>query len=162
MSAIDQTSPPVPRPGYEIRLAVDGVLSRRAFAFVVDMIVIGALVLFFSLAILVLGLLTFGLGWLLFGLLIPAVAILYNALTVGGSSQATIGMRMFGLVVARVNSPGRVDAITACVHALLFWLATSTFLLWVLDVVIGFAREDKRLGHDLLVDVIVIRSGTPT
>ena len=161
MSVTDPGNPPVPRPSYEVRIAVDGVLSRRLVAFLLDLLVIGALVIFFGIAVLVLGVLTLGLAWLLFAILVPAVAILYNAITIGGASQATIGMRAAGLRVARVQSPGRVDGITAAVHALLFWLATSTFLLWVLDIVIGVAREDKRLGHDLLVDVIVLRADAP-
>ncbi|MGP9819395.1 RDD family protein [Salinarimonas sp. NSM] len=149
---------PAPRPSYEIRIATDGVLARRLFAFCLDMLVIGALVILFSLAILVLGVLTLGLAWLLFAILVPAVGLLYSAMTVGGPNQATIGMRMMGLRVSRVQSTGRVDAITAAVHALLFWLATSTFFLWLLDVVVGVARDDRRMGHDLLVDVMVTRT----
>lgn len=149
---------PTRRPSYEIRIATDGVLARRAFAFCLDLIVIGALVILFSMAILVLGFLTFGLAWLLFAILIPGIGLLYSAMTVGGPKQATIGMRMMGLRVSRVRSSARVDAITGGVHALLFWLATSTFFLWLLDVAIGVARDDSRVGHDLLVDVIVTKA----
>lgn len=163
MSAVDQRRDPDfpgPRPTYEIAIATDGVLMRRSLAFVVDLIAIGALVVLLSIVILVLGVLTLGLAWLLFALL-PAVAILYSAVTVGGANQATIGMRVMGLRVSRAVSSSRVDAITAGVHSLIFWLATSTLLLWVFDVVIGVAREDKRLGHDLVVDVIVVRADAP-
>lgn len=149
---------PTPRPSAEIRIATDGVLTRRALAFCLDLVVIGALVILFSLAILILGFLTFGLAWLLFAILIPAMGLLYSAMTVGGPHQATIGMRMMGLRVWRAASTARVDPLTAGVHALLFWLATSTFVLWLLDVIIGFARDDRRVGHDLLVDVIVTRA----
>ena len=163
MSSIDRHSDPdrdlpAPRPRYEIQIATDGVLTRRALAFCLDLIVIGALVILFSMAILVLGFLTFGLAWLLFALLIPGIGLLYSALTVGGPNQATIGMRMMGLRVSRAASTARVDALTAGVHSLLFWLATSTFVLWLLDVIIGMARDDRRVGHDLLVDVIVTRA----
>lgn len=163
MSSIDRHSDTdrdlsSPRPSYEIRIATDGVLMRRAFAFCLDLIVIGALVILFAMAILVLGFLTFGLAWLLFALLIPGIGLLYSAMTVGGPNQATIGMRMMGLRVSRALSPARVDPLTAAVHSLLFWLATSTFVLWLVDVVIGVAREDGRVGHDLLVDVIVTRA----
>ncbi|MFN3687201.1 RDD family protein [Salinarimonas sp.] len=138
--------------------ATDGVLGRRLVAFCVDFIVISALVMMFGFAILVLGVLTFGLAWALFAILVPGVGLLYSAMTVGGANQATIGMRLTGLRVLRAASPKRVDVLTAGVHALLFWLAASTFLLWVIDVVIGFARSDRRLGHDLLVDIVVVRA----
>lgn len=163
MSTIDRNEDvprddlPARRPSYEIRIATDGVLARRALAFCLDLIVIGALVILFSLAIVVLGFLTFGLAWLLFAILIPGIGLLYSAMTVGGPNQATIGMRMMGLRVWRAASSARVDPLTAAVHSLLFWLATSTFVLWLLDVIIGFARDDRRVGHDLLVDVIVTR-----
>ena len=48
--------------------------------------------------------------------------------------------------------------ITAAVHALLFYVAAGTFVLWVLDVVIGFARSDRRLGHDLILGVMLVRA----
>ena len=44
-----------------------------------------------------LGVLTLGLAWLLFGLIFPAVGLGYNALTIGGPNSATIGQRMMGL-----------------------------------------------------------------
>ena len=48
--------------------------------------------------------------------------------------------------------------LTAAVHALLFYLAEGTFVLWLLDIFLGFARSDRRLGHDLLTGVVLIRS----
>lgn len=50
-----------------------------------------------------------------------------------------------------------VDVLTAAVHALLFYVAISTFLLWCLDVVFGLVRPDRRLGHDLLLGLAVVR-----
>lgn len=147
-------------PEIDLDLATDGVLARRLVAFLVDLVVISALVLLFGFAILVLGLLTLGLAWLLFAILVPGVGLLYSALTVGGLNQSTVGMRLAGLRVLRAASPKKVDPLTAGVHALLFWLAASTFLLWLIDVVIGFARSDRRLGHDLLVDIVVVRADT--
>ena len=49
-----------------------------------------------------LGLLTFGLGWALFAL-VPLTAIIYNAVTIGGPAQATVGMRVAGLKVLDVD-----------------------------------------------------------
>ena len=48
--------------------------------------------------------------------------------------------------------------LAAAVHALLFYVAVSTFLLWAIDVVIGLARVDRRLGHDILSGLLLLRS----
>ena len=81
-----------------------------------------------------------------------------SALTVGGSGQGTWGMRMMGLRVVAPESGTRVDIITAAVHALLFYVAISTFLLWFVDMLFGLMRADRRLGHDLLVGLAVVRA----
>jgi uncharacterized RDD family membrane protein YckC len=106
----------------------------------------------------ILGVVTLGLAWSLYLILAPATAILYSAITVGGRKQSTIGMRMVGLRVVNAASGSRVDWVTAAIHAFLFYIAASTLLLWVVDVVIGVARDDKRMGHDLVVGLMLARS----
>lgn len=68
-------------------------------------------------------------------------------------------MRMMGLRVVAPSSGVRVDVITAGVHALLFYVAISTFLLWAVDILLGLVRSDRRLGHDLLLGLAVVRAG---
>ena len=131
-------------------------LGGRLVAYLLD---IGFIFLFTALlatAIAVLGVVTFGFGWTLFAVL-PASGILYSAITVGGRRQSTLGMRMMGLRVVAPESGARVDAITAGVHALLFYVAISTFLLWCVDLLFGFVRADRRLGHDVLLGLAVLR-----
>ena len=135
----------------------DGTLSRRFFAYLIDLLMIVLFSTFLSVVIAVIGLLTFGLGWSLFAIL-PASAIIYNAITVGGPRQSTIGMRMMGLRVVDATTGGPVSMLTAAVHALLFYVAAGTFVLWLLDLFLGFARSDRRLGHDLLTGVVLVRS----
>jgi uncharacterized RDD family membrane protein YckC len=131
-------------------------LGARFVAYLLDILFIFGFTALLTLLITVVGALTFGLGWTLFAVL-PASGILYSAVTVGGAGQGTWGMRMMGLRV--VNQAGtRVEMITAAVHALLFYVAISTFLLWALDVVIGLVRPDRRLGHDLLLGLAVVRA----
>lgn len=103
------------------------------------------------------GLVTFGLGWTLFAVL-PASGIIYSAITVGGRRQSTLGQRMMGLRVVAPESGAPVDIVTAAVHALLFYVAVSTFLLWCVDVAFGLARSDRRLGHDLLLGLAVVHA----
>jgi uncharacterized RDD family membrane protein YckC len=136
----------------------DGVLGRRFFAYVIDIVIIFGIAALLFIAIGIFGILTLGLGWLLWSLLFPPViAIIYNALTIGGPAQSTIGMRMMGLRVIREDG-GPPDKITAAVHALLFYIAAGTFVLWLIDVLIGMIRDDRRLGHDLLTGLVVIRT----
>ena len=108
-------------------------------------------------AIAVLGVVTFGFGWTLFAVL-PASGIIYSAITVGGRRQSTFGMRMMGLRVVAPESGARVDVITAAVHALLFYVAISTFLLWCVDLLFGIVRADRRLGHDVMLGLAVLRA----
>ena len=57
--------------------------------------VIALWVVLISIAIFFLGIITLGLGWgLFFALPLTAlIFIVYNAVTIGGSAQATVGMR---------------------------------------------------------------------
>ncbi len=138
--------------------ATEGTIGRRLVAYLVDIVVLFILGALLAVAISVLGVLTLGLGWLLFPVLGIPVAVLYNAVTIGGSSQATIGMRMAGLRVLDATTGGRVGFIAAAVHALLFYVfVASAGTLWVLDVVFGLLRSDRRMGRDLLTNVVLVR-----
>jgi uncharacterized RDD family membrane protein YckC len=153
----DRPAQATPNAGWAtVPAATEGVLGRRFFAYLIDLVMIFILMAILWVVIGILGILTLGLGWGLYFLL-PGTGILYSAVTVGGSRQSTIGMRMMGLRVV-ANSGTRVDWVTAGAHALLFYVAASTFLLWVIDIVIGVARDDKRMGHDLLVGLMVART----
>jgi len=158
-----QPSFAAPNPGEVLSAAsparTDGVLGRRFFAYLVDILVVFGLVALLAVAIFIVGVVTFTLGWGLYALLFPPlVAIIYNALTIGGPAQSTIGMRMMGLRVVDAGTGGHVDKITAAVHALLFYLAAGTFILLAIDILIGMTRQDRRLGHDLLTGVMLVRS----
>ena len=77
-----------------------GVLTRRFLAFIVDAIIILVPIVLLTLFIALFGLLTFGIGWLLFFLLTPIAilwAIVYTGATLGSPQSATIGMRATGL-----------------------------------------------------------------
>ncbi len=138
-------------------LRTHGVLRRRFVAYLVDLTVIFTLTLLFGLLIGVAGVITFGLGWMLYAVLVPGTAILYSAVTVGGSRRSTFGMRIAGLAVHDAETGGPVGLLVAGAHALLFYVAASTFLLLLADVAIGLVRADRRLGHDLLAALVVLR-----
>lgn len=138
-----------------VDVAYRGVLGSRIPAFLIDIAIITVLYLIFAFAIFVLGFLSFGLAWTLYFVLGPATAILYSAITVGGRHNSTIGMRLMGLRVVTTDG-GRPDMVIAAAHALLFYVAAGTFVLWLVVVGTAFLRRDRRLGHDLLTGLVVI------
>jgi uncharacterized RDD family membrane protein YckC len=147
-------------PAGDIVRLTDGVIARRFWAYLIDLVVIALWIVLVSIGIFFLGLLTLGVGWGLFFVL-PLTAltfIVYNAFTIGGSSQATVGMRTMGLRVVDPRTGRRVSMLSAAVHALFFYVAISTFLLWACDVVLGFMRDDRRFIRDLLTGMLVIRA----
>src|SRR6185436_9907363 len=72
------------------------VLTRRVFAFLIDLVVLSVPVILGYIFIAVFGLVTLGLGWMLFWLAWPATivwAIVYYGASIGGPHSATMGMR---------------------------------------------------------------------
>ena len=125
----------------------DGVVGKRAAAFIADAILVLVLVFLF-------GLVTFGLGWVL----LPAILVVflvYNAVTIGGKNSATPGQRLMGLEV-RMWSGAKVSPLIAAFHALLFWFSAGTFVLWLVDVLWAFFDSRKRCVHDILAGMVVI------
>lgn len=143
-------------PGIDPR-ETEGVLGRRLGAYLVDLMIIGGLMLLIGFAILILGFITFGVGWWLSAILIPGTVILYSAVTLGGPAQATLGMRMANLRAVDAATGGPVGMLTAAIHALLFYVSAGTFVLLAFDVLVGLLRPDRRMGRDLLVGLVVIR-----
>jgi uncharacterized RDD family membrane protein YckC len=136
----------------------EGVLVRRAIAFVIDVIIIAIPVLFAALFILVFGLVTLGLGWALYWLLWPATviwAVVYYGLTFGSAASATIGMRVMELEM-RTWYGAPAYFVLGAVHGILYWVTIS--FLTPLILLIAFFNERRRLLHDMLVGTIVINA----
>jgi uncharacterized RDD family membrane protein YckC len=130
----------------------NAVIRKRCVAFLVDAVMIAVLTGIAFVFVAVLGVLTLGLGWLLFGLIFPIVGLSYNAFTIGGPKSSTIGQRMMGLAVPMWYG-GKVTPLIAAFHALLFWFSLTLFfpiLLWC------FFDSRKRCLHDILAGVLVI------
>jgi uncharacterized RDD family membrane protein YckC len=131
----------------------DGVRTRRMFAFLIDAAVIAALTLLTGLAVLFLGVFTLGLGWLLFPLLWPGVALIYSAFSLGGRNSATVGMRMMGLEM-RMLDGSRMTPVLAAIHAVLFYASVSLLTPFVL--VVALISDRKRLLHDIVLGTVVL------
>src|SRR5438309_2906906 len=72
-----------------------GVLTRRVFAFLIDLFVLSVPVILAVIFIAIFGIVTLGLGWALFWLVSPASivwAIVYYGASIGGQHSATLGM----------------------------------------------------------------------
>jgi len=77
-----------------------GVLTRRVFAFLIDIVVLAIPVILACMFIAVFGVVTLGLGWALFWLVSPASviwALIYYGASLGGPHSATLGMRVMDL-----------------------------------------------------------------
>ena len=135
----------------------EGVLFSRFFAYLVDLVIIGFWCVIAGFIVFFLGFITLGLAWGLYTILVPAIGLMYSAITVGGHRQATIGMRLMGLRVVH-TSGAPVDGVTAAVHALFFYVAAGTVLLWLLDVLVGLFNENRRMLHDILCGLAVVRN----
>lgn len=134
--------------------AYQGVLSRRVFGFVVDYLIIALLWIPAAVVVFFLGILTLGLGFMLYPVLYAAIAMIYFGITVGGPKQASPGMSMMGIAIARTD--GRpMDFLTAIVHLVIFWIANA--LLTPLVLLIGLFTDRGRLLHDLLIGTVTVR-----
>ena len=99
----------------------DGVRTRRVLAFLIDYLIVALLLIPFAILVFFLGLLTLGLGWMLFGVLVPGGrASSMSGTRSAAPKQATTGMQMMGIRLDRLD--GRpVDGLLAVVHSVLFW-----------------------------------------
>ncbi|MDN2564965.1 RDD family protein [Aquibium sp. A9E412] len=140
---------------HDDRRLYEGVRTRRVLAFLIDYVTIGILFIPFAILVFLLGLLTLGLGWFLYGVLGPAVALIYVAMTLGSPRQATLGMRMTGVRLERLDG-GRVDSLLAVVHTVLFW--AGNVILTPLILLAALVLDRKRTVHDLLLGTVVTRA----
>ncbi len=136
----------------------EGVLARRVLAFIIDVVIIAIPVLFATIFVFIFGLVTFGLGWVLFWLLSPGAviwAILYYGMTFGSPASATIGMRVMDLEM-RTWYGAPAYFVLGAVHAIVFWITVS--VLTPLILLVGLFNERRRLLHDILVGTVVINN----
>ncbi|MGU3576351.1 RDD family protein [Brucellaceae bacterium C25G] len=133
----------------------DGVRTRRIFAFLIDYAIIIMLTIPAAILIAILGVLTLGLGWMLFAIIFPLVALSYIAFTLGGEQQSTLGMRAMNIRLMRLDGL-RVDSMLAIVHTVLFWALNT--VLTPLILLATLFLDHKRALHDLLLGTVVVRS----
>ena len=138
----------------------EGVLSRRVVAFIIDLIILAVPLVAAAMLIFVFGLITFGLGWVLFWLMSPASviwALAYYGLTLGSPASATIGMRAMELEM-RTWYGAPAYFVLGAVHAIVFWISVSVLTPFIL--LVGLFNARRRLLHDMLVGTVIINNAT--
>jgi uncharacterized RDD family membrane protein YckC len=139
-----------------------GVLTRRVFAFLIDVLVLSIPVILAVVFIAVFGVVTLGLGWALFWLVSPASviwAVIYYGASLGGPHSATIGMRVMDLELRTwYGAPSYF--VLGAMHAVLFWISVS--FLTPLVLLVGLFNRRGRLLHDIVLGTVVINSSVLT
>jgi uncharacterized RDD family membrane protein YckC len=135
-----------------------GVLTRRVFAFLIDVIMLAIPVIVAVVFIALFGLVTLGLGWALFWLVSPASiiwALVYYGATLGGPHSATLGMRVMDLELRTwYGAPGYF--LLGAMHAVLFWISISVLSPFVL--LVGLFNARRRLLHDFVLGTVIINN----
>jgi len=131
-----------------------GVPSRRIVAWFVDIALLALILLAMWLMLVLLGVLTLGLGFHLLGLL-PFVPFCYHLLFLAGPSSATPGQQLLGLIVRRNDDLGRPSALQAVISTIVYYLTLATSGLLLLVV---FITTRRRALHDLASGLVVVRT----
>ena len=135
-----------------------GVLTRRFFAFLIDLLILSIPVILGVIFIAVFGVVTLGLGWALFWLVSPASviwALIYYGASLGGPHSATVGMRVMDLEMRTwYGAPSYF--VLGAMHAVAFWISVS--VLSPLILLVGLFNARKRLLHDVVLGTVVVNS----
>jgi uncharacterized RDD family membrane protein YckC len=133
----------------------EGVLLRRSVAGLIDGFLVSCLVMLAAMASCAATIVTLGLLSLpAFLLAAPVIHIALAAATIGGSRDATPGMRVMGLRVA-TWAGGKPDYFQALLMPAMFYgtiLPTGFFIL-----AFAFFNRRSRCLHDFLAGVVVVR-----
>ena len=131
----------------------DGLLGRRVLAWVVDTVIIFAISMAVLVAGLIVGVATLGLGLLTLPVVLPVAILAYYAATLGSPARATVGMRMFDLVLTPAR--GRpLDGWAILVHPLVFWL--TIWVAWV-AILLPLFTPRRQMLHDLVTGTLMLR-----
>lgn len=132
----------------------EGILARRAFAFIFDTVIIGALVVLVTIFGGILGFFTLGLGWLALVFVIPLVILGYYAATLGSPRRATIGMQNMDLVLTPTRGPP-LDGWRILIHPIVFWI--TVWIAWPISLLVALLTPRREMVHDLIAGTLMLR-----
>ena len=153
MNQTETISPRLPDPENAPEL-FEGLLTRRVFAYLIDLVLIGAMILVFGVIGLIGGFLTFGLAWLALPVLVPASIVLYYAATLGSPKRATVGMQAMDIVLTPTRGQP-LDGWMALIHAGAFWI--SAWISLPLSLLFALFTPRRQMLHDLVVGALIVR-----
>jgi len=153
MNQTETIAPRLPDPENAPEL-FEGLLTRRVFAYLIDLVLIGAMILVFGVIGLIGGFLTFGLAWLALPVLVPASIVLYYAATLGSPKRATVGMQAMDIVLTPTRGQP-LDGWMAIIHAAVFWI--SVWISWPLSLLFALFTPRRQMLHDLITGTLMVR-----
>jgi len=130
------------------------VALRRIFAYVVDLAILLGLSFAAWWALVLAGLLSFGLVWPLIPLALALLPLAYHGLLVGGPRSATVGMGLCGLEV-RGWTGQRPTVWQGLLMAALFYATIGPTCGLVL--LVALFNDRRRTLHDFLSGTVVVR-----
>ncbi len=131
----------------------EGVMTRRVFAWLLDIIVVSVLLVTLKIILIAFGIATLGLGLPLLGLL-PLVPFLYTAGFVAARS-ATPGQQAMGLVVRSDDDLLPPTGVQSLIWTLGLFVTIAAGVFWVL---IALVTVRHRTLHDLAAGVVIARA----
>lgn len=131
----------------------DGVLTRRVMAWIVDTVIISVLIVMMAIAVAIVGIFTLGLLWIFMPFFLFFAVLLYYAATLGSPFRATVGMRIFDLVLTPTRY-APLDGWKVLIHPFVFWL--SIWIFWPL-LFIGLFTARRQLLHDIISGTLMLR-----
>ena len=137
----------------------DGVLTRRAVAFIIDMVIVGLVATLIAIVGLVLGFLTLGLGWLALPFIIPLAILGYYVVTLGSPMRATVGMQLMDLVLTPTRGPP-LDGWKILIHPLVFWV--TVWIAWPISLVVALLTPRREMVQDLIAGTLMLRRSPMT
>lgn len=128
----------------------EGIIFRRVVGYMIDVVILGGTVVFLWFLVV----LTLGLLGPIAALITPVLPLAYHSLLIAGPNSATIGMRMMGIEVRRLDG-GRPDLVQAFLLTVMFY---ATLALTGLLLLVAFFNDRHRCLHDWLSGTLTVNS----
>mgnify|MGYP000268275291 CR=1 FL=1 len=117
-----------------------GVAAKRLLAFALDVVAVWG-------AVILVSLLTFGIGFFFFAFLLVIVDAVYRIATITNQS-ATPGMRIMGIELRDAQGQ-RFNFVHAVAHTIMFYIATGFVIVQLISVLMMAGSYYGRGVHDL-------------
>ena len=131
-----------------------GVPVRRVAAWLIDMLILGAILWASWFVLAAIGFATFGLGFPLLAIL-PVIPFLYHAGFLAGRRAATPGMRLLGIIARRNLDLTAPTLLEALIFTVGLYLTLAAGAIWLL---VALVTRRRRALHDMLAGLTIVRT----